>query len=282
MVGLRCSSVPVDSVPPYPTSMASADMNNFWLAREPERMVGGERTRAYRYGMTLLCVGALFNWLGFSNGQSDPVKFIGYTCLASGALLLCMALCFWANSVQRPPNNQVRPEGNDFTVVNIMDPNNERYACEKPPDYNSVADLTPPPSYDDAIRLSPAYLQSQMGQGSGLGRVISEDLAAVHSPPSSTNAAQTSASIISFPKPENQTDNQSPSDNPKTSVESPKADSSALSRVIRLSSRLLRRTLSNVDDQSEAAQSTSRNNTIPRSRSDQDVKSMADSSASPI
>lgn len=69
-------------------------------------MMGGERTRAYRYGMTLLCVGALFNWLGLTENNSEPVKFIGYTCLASGALLVCMAICFWANSAHRHVHNQ--------------------------------------------------------------------------------------------------------------------------------------------------------------------------------
>lgn len=43
-------------------------------------------------------------------------------------------------------------------VVSIVEQRGGRGQREKPPDYEAVADLSPPPSYDDAIRLSPAYL----------------------------------------------------------------------------------------------------------------------------
>jgi hypothetical protein len=69
-------------------------------------MLGNERQRAYRYGMTLLCVGVFFNWLSITENNSDPVRFVGFTCLASGALLVCMAICLWANSA-RQHNSQV-------------------------------------------------------------------------------------------------------------------------------------------------------------------------------
>ncbi|XP_073984945.1 uncharacterized protein isoform X2 [Rhodnius prolixus] len=220
---------------------------------EPERMMGGERTRAYRYGMTLLCVGALFNWLGLTENNSEPVKFIGYTCLASGALLVCMAICFWANSAHRHVHNQVRPEQNNEAVVNIVDPGRERREFrEKPPDYDTVADLSPPPSYDDAIRLSPAYLPPACGgiEGPSVDRCTE-----VTSPSTQTVTVSITPS--------------SPVEKP--TGESPKPDSSPLTRVIRLSSRLLRRTLSNVDHTDEEAPVQNRPS-IHRSSSAQEIK----------
>ncbi|XP_014246010.1 uncharacterized protein LOC106664621 isoform X1 [Cimex lectularius] len=212
-----------------------------WIVREPARMVGGERTRAYRYGMTLLCVGALFNWLGLSDSEhtSDPVRFIGYTCLASGALLVFMAICFWANASQRNPHNQIRPEENEgIDVVVNMEPHGRHHNNrEKPPEYDAVADL--PPSYDDAIKLSPAYLQAPGQSTDRLSDVAVPTLGAASKP----------------------------SDN----VLVKSVDSSPLSRVIRLSSRFLRRTLSNVDNRGD--EELPRTSTMHRSNSANDMKS---------
>ncbi|KAK9503975.1 hypothetical protein O3M35_010425 [Rhynocoris fuscipes] len=221
-------------------------------------MVGSERTRAYRYGMTLLCVGALFNWLGLTENNSDPVKFIGYTCLASGALLVCMAICFWANSAHRHVHNQVRPEQNGDAVVNVVPTSRERRSHrEKPPDYDTVADLSPPPSYDDAIRLSPAYLPPACSptEGPSIERCNENG---------SESAAQIVTVSITAP---------SPDEKPCEGSASPRPDSSPLSRVIRLSSRLLRRTISNVDHtDEEAPPAQPQRPTIHRSSSAQDIK----------
>ena len=55
--------------------------------------------RPYRYGMILLCVGALVNWLGLAENYVEPVRYIGVACIIAGALLICAAMCCW---LQRP------------------------------------------------------------------------------------------------------------------------------------------------------------------------------------
>lgn len=51
--------------------------------------------RPYRYGMILLCLGALINWLGLS--ETDPnaefLRYIGLSCILGGALLICCSIC---------------------------------------------------------------------------------------------------------------------------------------------------------------------------------------------
>lgn len=37
--------------------------------------------RPYRYGMMLLCVGALVNWLGLAENYSEPVRYAGVACI---------------------------------------------------------------------------------------------------------------------------------------------------------------------------------------------------------
>lgn len=69
-------------------------------------IVPEESQRPYRFGMTLVCIGALFNWLGLADHQTKEVKavpavrYIGVGLVASGAVLICMAMCFWMNSVR--------------------------------------------------------------------------------------------------------------------------------------------------------------------------------------
>jgi hypothetical protein len=55
--------------------------------------------RPYRYGMILLCVGALINWLGLAENYVEPVRYIGVACIIAGAMLICAAMCCW---LQRP------------------------------------------------------------------------------------------------------------------------------------------------------------------------------------
>jgi hypothetical protein len=59
--------------------------------------------RPYRYGMILLCVGALVNWLGLAENYVEPVRYIGVACIIAGALLICAAMCCW---LQRPATDQ--------------------------------------------------------------------------------------------------------------------------------------------------------------------------------
>lgn len=105
--------------------------------------------RPYRYGMMLLCVGALVNWLGLAENYSEPVRYAGVACILAGACLICAAMCCWLQTPNRPSSNG---EENDDPVLVI----NDERRREKPPDYDTVA--TAPPSYDDAIKLDPAAL----------------------------------------------------------------------------------------------------------------------------
>ncbi|VVC43305.1 Hypothetical protein CINCED_3A007599 [Cinara cedri] len=117
-------------------------------------IVPEESQRPYRFGMTLVCVGALFNWLGLADHHTKPVpavRYIGVGLVASGAVLICMAMCFWMNSVREDEDD----ESIDHIHVISLDP--PVRLDEKPPDYATVVDV-PPPSYDDAIKLDPQRL----------------------------------------------------------------------------------------------------------------------------
>ncbi|XP_015372706.1 PREDICTED: uncharacterized protein LOC107167983 [Diuraphis noxia] len=117
-------------------------------------IVPEESQRPYRFGMTLVCIGALFNWLGLADHHTKPVpavRYIGVGLVASGAVLICMAMCFWMNSVRDDEDD----ESIDHIHVISLDP--PVRLNEKPPDYASVVDV-PPPSYDDAIKLDPQRL----------------------------------------------------------------------------------------------------------------------------
>jgi hypothetical protein len=117
-------------------------------------IVPEESQRPYRFGMTLVCIGALFNWLGLADHHTKPVpavRYIGVGLVASGAVLICMAMCFWMNSVRDDEDD----ESIDHIHVISLDP--PVRLDEKPPDYASVVDV-PPPSYDDAIKLDPQRL----------------------------------------------------------------------------------------------------------------------------
>ncbi|XP_050439476.1 uncharacterized protein LOC126844976 [Adelges cooleyi] len=122
-------------------------------------VVPEESQRPYRFGMTLVCIGALFNWLGLADHHTKPVpavRYIGVGLVASGAVLICMAMCFWMNSVREEEDD----DSTDHVHVISVDP--PVRLDEKPPDYASVVDV--PPSYDDAIKLDPQRLlvESQM------------------------------------------------------------------------------------------------------------------------
>ncbi|XP_049284257.1 uncharacterized protein LOC125764265 isoform X1 [Anopheles funestus] len=107
--------------------------------------------RPYRYGMMLLCVGALVNWLGLAENYSEPVRYAGVACILAGACLICTAMCCWLHTPGRSGANG--DESDD--PVHVISTSEERRR-EKPPDYDTVA--TAPPSYDDAIKLDPAAL----------------------------------------------------------------------------------------------------------------------------
>lgn len=67
--------------------------------------------RMYRYGLSLLLVGALCNWIGFAQHYFAPVRYLGVGCVVAGALCICIALCRWLTIRDRcsdPSTNQVR------------------------------------------------------------------------------------------------------------------------------------------------------------------------------
>ncbi|XP_012277926.1 uncharacterized protein LOC105698328 isoform X2 [Orussus abietinus] len=117
--------------------------------------------RPYRYGMVLLCVGALINWLGLAENYVEPVRYIGVACIVAGAILICAAMCCWLHTPPTRPSTQTEQRSHPITAQ-IDDPIHvisiaETSSCgarQKPPDYEAVADA--PPSYDDAIKLNPA------------------------------------------------------------------------------------------------------------------------------
>lgn len=54
--------------------------------------------RPYRYGMLLLCFGALINWIGLAENYTEPIRYAGVACILSGAMLICTAMCCWLRS----------------------------------------------------------------------------------------------------------------------------------------------------------------------------------------
>ncbi|XP_034948820.1 uncharacterized protein [Chelonus insularis] len=118
--------------------------------------------RPYRYGMVLLCVGALINWLGLAENYVEPVRYVGVACIVAGALLICAAMCCWLHAPPTRTNIQCQNANLNSTiqiddpihVITVEEP--ASVARQKPPDYEAVADS--PPSYDDAIKLNPGQL----------------------------------------------------------------------------------------------------------------------------
>lgn len=73
----------------------------YWLtvAMSPEQ---SRRTqRPYRYGMILLCFGALINWVGLAENYTEPIRYAGVACIICGALLICTAMCCWLHTPHR-------------------------------------------------------------------------------------------------------------------------------------------------------------------------------------
>ncbi|XP_015175582.1 PREDICTED: uncharacterized protein LOC107065951 [Polistes dominula] len=118
--------------------------------------------RPYRYGMVLLCVGALINWLGLAENYVEPVRYVGVACIVAGALLICAAMCCWLHAPPTRTSTHAQHANHPITaqiddpihVISIEEPSNG--ARQKPPDYEAVTDA--PPSYDDAIKLNPGHL----------------------------------------------------------------------------------------------------------------------------
>ncbi|KYN41721.1 hypothetical protein ALC56_03864 [Trachymyrmex septentrionalis] len=149
--------------------------------------------RPYRYGMVLLCVGALINWLGLAENYVEPVRYVGVACIVAGALLICAAMCCWLHAPPTRTSTHTQHTNHPITaqvihklsiwnriyllhqtklslinstdhlllkiddpihVISIEEP--PGVSRQKPPDYEAVTDA--PPSYDDAIKLNPSQL----------------------------------------------------------------------------------------------------------------------------
>ncbi|XP_051173216.1 uncharacterized protein LOC127289365 [Leptopilina boulardi] len=118
--------------------------------------------RPYRYGMVLLCVGALINWLGLAENYVEPVRYVGVACIIAGALLICAAMCCWLHAPPTRTSTHTHHNSHPITaqiddpihVISIEEPPDG--SRQKPPDYDAVTDA--PPTYDDAIKLNPGQL----------------------------------------------------------------------------------------------------------------------------
>lgn len=152
--------------------------------------------RPYRYGMILLCVGALVNWLGLAEDYAEPIRYTGVACILAGACLICTAMCCWLHT----PNRAGSSAEND-DPVHVISAAEER-RCEKPPDYDSVA--VAPPSYDDAIKLNPAaLLHLSMSVSMPPSQSPTDNATAAASQPATQAAATTPAPTTSRTSPFN-------------------------------------------------------------------------------
>ncbi|XP_055600223.1 uncharacterized protein LOC129749308 isoform X2 [Uranotaenia lowii] len=150
--------------------------------------------RPYRYGMILLCVGALVNWLGLAEHYSEPIRYTGVACILAGACLICTAMCCWLHTPNRAGTNE-----NDDPIHVISSAEERR--CEKPPDYDTVA--VAPPSYDDAIKLNPAALMGHnpIGPVSEPGSVTDNSSSPTTGGVDSANNSTSTTAAASSPSP---------------------------------------------------------------------------------
>jgi hypothetical protein len=72
--------------------------------------------RPYRYGMVLLCVGALINWLGLAENYVEPVRYVGVACIVAGALLICAAMCCWLHAPPSRTSSQTQRTTHPITA----------------------------------------------------------------------------------------------------------------------------------------------------------------------
>lgn len=147
--------------------------------------------RPYRYGMILLCVGALVNWLGLAQDYTEPIRYTGVACILAGACLICTAMCCWLHT----PNRAGSTSEND-DPIHVISAAEER-RCEKPPDYDTVA--TAPPSYDDAIKLDPSALLHQHAPPATVPAATDVNRASTVANPTTTSSTSPTSSSSSSP-----------------------------------------------------------------------------------
>lgn len=76
--------------------------------------------KPYRIGLILLCVGALFNWLGLAQAYVEPMRYIGVGCIVAGALLICAAMCRWLGRSGAAAAAAIRPDELRHNVSNTL------------------------------------------------------------------------------------------------------------------------------------------------------------------
>lgn len=76
--------------------------------------------RPYRYGMVLLCVGALINWLGLAENYVEPVRYVGVACIVAGALLICAAMCCWLHAPPTRTSTHMQHTSHPITAQVII------------------------------------------------------------------------------------------------------------------------------------------------------------------
>ncbi|RZF42635.1 hypothetical protein LSTR_LSTR001430 [Laodelphax striatellus] len=216
----------------------------WWLITRMVLILPEYSQRPYRYGMTLLCVGAMFNWLGLAENNAEPVRYIGVTLIAAGAMLICLAMCFWMKASHDTANELSAGEDQMHHIVTIHQGDG---TLEKPPDYDSVTGCSPP-CYEDAIRLNPALLLPSMSTAQDTTDSVKQE--------STQTTDQSGTSSTGLPKTENTKPSQEPTPNP-SSESSPTPEESSQnsdnfgSRMLRLSKRFLRGKRGSVSPQNE-------------------------------
>ena len=79
-----------------PTSTSS-----YLAAREALAARERQNRTAYRYGLCLVCLGVLLNWLGFYERVLAPIRYLGLGCVVGGGLLICGVMCRTLGSSRR-------------------------------------------------------------------------------------------------------------------------------------------------------------------------------------
>ncbi|XP_054271765.1 uncharacterized protein LOC128992205 isoform X2 [Macrosteles quadrilineatus] len=208
--------------------------------------------RPYRYGMTLLCIGAMFNWLGLADNNAEPVRYIGVTLIAAGAMLICLAMCFWMKATHDPQVAALQAEQD--AMHHIVTIHRGDSTIEKPPDYDTVTGAAPP-SYEDAIKLNPAHLLHDSTRG------VEVVLKPEQEGQSTSTGSSTEPVIVSHSS-ECQVD--------VSKVESSSSDEGSSTdnfgtKVLRISRKFLQRSRSSQDVESECRPTETSDNTANQS-----------------
>lgn len=149
--------------PPPPSSYYSTMPNrDTVIARERQN-----RT-AYRYGLCLVCLGVLLNWLGFYERALAPIRYLGLGCVVGGGLLICGVMCRTLGASRRAREAADSQGSNRVPSIHAL---GLEYSIPrpstKPPDYYSTVGSDPnepPPSYDEALRTQSSTVNNRIDE----------------------------------------------------------------------------------------------------------------------